>query len=541
MLAATGAPPGGSSAVSYSDERGRFRIEGLTAGPLTVSAIHEAGFAEVSGGLLEEGARKDVEVILTGRASVSGTVRRQDGRVAAGAQVFAFAGPWGQSPWGQPTAATRTAADGGYRIESLPPGELLLRAMNVGDDPFTGLVSRQPRPDRVPLVVRAGEAKAGVDLVVLKNDLRISGRVIDGQGSPVGGAALNALPDGDGAAVPQSRTLSQGDGQFVIEGLSEGPHAIVVAHPDYPQTRRENVAAGAGGVELRLQRSGSLAGVVIGPGERPAPTYVIVARPTLGANATENDLRAGWFGPALRVGVLSQPDGAFTFESVPAATYEIVAYLPDRSVATLPPVAVASGERKTGLRLVTQPGATIRGRVIDYRTGFPIAGVRVQGRGNARNSLAATAGTDGWFSLEGLPAGKVVDFAVAAPRGDYLTDCQHRFIPAKGGTVEIGDVHLFPGPAQKLTIAGQTATGLWFHSQEGRPTVYAVAPGSSAAAAGARNGEFVLAVDDVDVRKLSSSVVEGLVATGGRTVKLTVQSSGSPRILNVPRIDPATP
>jgi hypothetical protein len=281
--------------------------------------------------------------------------------------------------------------------------------------------------------------------------------------------------------------------------------------------------------------------VVIGPGERPAPTYIIVARPTLGANATANDLRAGWFGPALRVGVVSQPDGAFTLDSVPAATYEIVAYLPDRSVATLPPMAVASGERKTGLRLVTQPSATIRGRVIDYRTGLPIAGARAEGRGTARDSLAATADSGGWFSLEGFPAGKVVDFAVAAPRGDYLTDCQHRLIPAKGGTVEIGDVQLFPGPAQKLTIAGQTATGLWFHSQEGRPTVYAVVPGSSAAAAGARNGEFVLAVDDVDVRKLSSSVVEGLVATGGRTVKLTVQSAGSPRILNVARIEPSTP
>ena len=541
LRAATGAPPGAWSAISYSDERGRFHIDGLSVGPLTVSAIHERGFAEVSGGLLEEGARKDVEVILTGGASVSGTVRRQDGRVAAGAQVFAFAGGWGQSPWQQPTAAARTDVNGGYRIDSVPPGEVLLRAVSVGDDPFAGLGSRQARSDRVPLLLRAGQAKAGVDLVVLKNDLRISGRVIDGEGRAVGGAALNALPDADGASVSQSRTLSQGDGQFVIEGLSEGPHAIVVADPDYPEVRRENVAAGASGVEVRLQRSGTLAGVVLGPGQRPAPTYVVVARPMLGANPTEKDLRAGWFGPALRLGVLSQPNGAFTFDSVPAATYEIVAYLPDRSVATLPPVAVASGERKTGLRLATQPSATIRGRVIDYRTGLPIAGARAEGRGAARNSLAATADTAGWFSLDGLPAGKVADFAITAPRGDYLTDCQHRLLPAKGGTLEIGDVPLFPGPAQKLTIAGQTATGLWFHSQEGRPTVYAVVPGSSAAAAGARNGEFVLAVDDVDVRKLSSSVVEGLVATGGRAVKLTVQSSGPPRILNVPRIGPSVP
>src|SRR4029453_6390690 len=167
--AAPGAPPGAWSAISYSDERGRFRIEGLTAGPLTVSAIHETGFAEVSGGLLEEGARKDVEVILTGGTSVSGTVRRQDGLVAAGAQVFAFAGGWGQSPWGQPTAATKTAVNGGYRIESLPPGEVLLRAVNVGDDPFAGLGSRQARLDRGSLLVRPGVAQVGGGLGSLKN------------------------------------------------------------------------------------------------------------------------------------------------------------------------------------------------------------------------------------------------------------------------------------------------------------------------------------------------------------------------------------
>jgi S1-C subfamily serine protease len=132
----------------------------------------------------------------------------------------------------------------------------------------------------------------------------------------------------------------------------------------------------------------------------------------------------------------------------------------------------------------------------------------------------------------------VADFAVVGPRGEYLTACEHRSIPVKGGPVDIGEVRLFPGPAQKLTIAGQAATGLWFHGQDGRPTVHAVKPGSTAAAAGARPGDLVLAVEDVDVRRLSSSVVEGLVATGGRTVNLTVQSGGGVRTLAIARIEP---
>jgi C-terminal processing protease CtpA/Prc len=107
--------------------------------------------------------------------------------------------------------------------------------------------------------------------------------------------------------------------------------------------------------------------------------------------------------------------------------------------------------------------------------------------------------------------------------------------------VDIGDVPLFPGPTQRLTVLGAAATGLWFHSQEGHPTVYSVMPGSPSDLAGARIGEPVLAVDDTDVRGLSSSVVEGLVATGGRTVRLTVQSPTGPRVVSFVRPEPGTP
>jgi S1-C subfamily serine protease len=152
--------------------------------------------------------------------------------------------------------------------------------------------------------------------------------------------------------------------------------------------------------------------------------------------------------------------------------------------------------------------------------------------------LAASTDAAGAFELRGLPSGRLVDFAILPPRGDYVTDNQHRTMPLQGGSIDIGSVPLFSGPLQKLVLQGSAATGLWFHSQEGRPTVYSLVPGSAAVAAGARPGDHVLAVDDVDVTKLSSSVVEGLVATGGRLVRLTVESGGRARVLTVPRIEP---
>ena len=358
VVASTGAAPTAPTVVVYSDHKGSFRIQRLAPGPLTVSAIHESGVSEVSAGLLEMGVAKHVEVVLSAGASVSGTVSREDGQPASGAQVFVVADVLGYSGsrWPRPAAAAQTDSRGTYRITSVPPGNMVIRAVNPGDDPFTGLQSRRPRPDRVPVVVRAGEKRTGVDLVVLRNDLTLRGRITDVEGRPVASAELTAVPDGWSGAGPH--TLSQEDGEFLIDGLSAGPYTILASHADYAATRRDHVPAGSSGIELRLQRGGSLAGLVFGPGDRPASAYTIVARPALGPNPSAVELRLSW-SPAPHSARVS--DGAFSFATVAPATYEINAYLPDGSVASLFPIPVAAGERKTGLKLVARPVSLFAG------------------------------------------------------------------------------------------------------------------------------------------------------------------------------------
>jgi RNA polymerase sigma factor (sigma-70 family) len=536
VVAAIGTVPNRRNTIGFSDQAGRFRIEGLGAGPLSVSAVHDLGLTEVEAGTLETGDRKHVELILGQGASVTGTVRTESGRPAAGVQVFAItASAYTASPWPTPTAGAQTAADGSYRLGGLPAGEIVIRAANPGDDPFTVMMGRTRRPDNVAVALRPTENKAGVDLVVLKNDLTIRGRVADAEGRPVAGAVLQAIADGAGAPGARTRTLSQQDGQFVIDGLTGGPHTILVVHPDFADFLRDSIAAGATGVELRLQRPGSLGGTVVREGDRPVTEFMIVGRPVLGAEPSESELRGHWQRPAIRARV-SNARGIFLFEKIPPGTYELNAFLPDKTSASLAPVSVGPGENKTGVRLQAQPSATIRGRIVDYRTGQPVPGARAEGRGNAGGQLTATADASGMFALEGLPAGRLIDFAVTPPRGDYITDCQHRVMPARGGVVEIGDVPLFPGNNQRLGVHGAATTGIWFQSQEGRPAIYSLVPGSPGASAGARVGEFVLAVDDTDVRKTSSSVVEGLVASSGQSVKLTLQAgTAPPRIITVVR------
>jgi RNA polymerase sigma factor (sigma-70 family) len=538
IVAATGEVRPGPEALgtAFSDERGVFAIDRISAGSLTISAIHDVGNAELAAGPLEPGGHKHVELVLGESGSVSGTVRREDRSPASGALVFAFAsaGGYGHTRWPQPTVATLSAEDGTYKLNGIPAGDVILRAVNSGDDPRLS-IGRKHRPDHVPTSLWRGEKKTGVDLVVLKNDLEIRGRVANTEGRAVAGATLQALADG--AGVPGAQTVSQEDGQFVIDGLTAGPHTISAVHPDHSDGRRDAIAAGSRGIEVQLERPGALAGVVLADGARPASEYMLVGRPVLGSSPAEHELRRAWNSAPLHARV-SQADGAFSFARVEPGTYDLTAYLPDKRSATLRAVRVAPGEPKRGLRLVAGPSATIRGRAIDYQTGRPIPGARAEGRGTAYRQLTATADRNGVFTLEGLPVGGIVDFAVIPPRNDYLSDCQHRVVPERGGTIDIGDVPMFPGSNQALGMRAQIATGLWFHSQEGRPAVYSVAPDSPAERAGVRAGDFVVAVNDKDVQQQSSSVAEGLLATGGQSIELTLLSGAGRRTVQVHRADP---
>ncbi len=200
VVASTGAAPTAPTVVVYSDHKGSFRIQrGPAPGPPTVSAIHESGVSEVWLGLLEMGVAKHVEVVLSAGASVSGTVSREDGQPASGAQVFVVTHrarvqrqPVASARGRRPDRLSRHLSDhiGAAGQHGHPACE------NPGDDPFTGLQSRRPRPDRVPVVVRAGEKRTGVDLVVLRNDLTLRCWITDVEGRPVASAELTAVPDG---------------------------------------------------------------------------------------------------------------------------------------------------------------------------------------------------------------------------------------------------------------------------------------------------------------------------------------------------------
>jgi hypothetical protein len=104
--------------------------------------------------------------------------------------------------------------------------------------------------------LRDGDARVdGVRLVVAPAVFAIEGKVIDGAGAPVADVAVNAFGldwRSRGTFQTPPNTITDGDGQFRIVGLSPGEYLVEVQRRGH--AARERVAAGATNISLVLDR-----------------------------------------------------------------------------------------------------------------------------------------------------------------------------------------------------------------------------------------------------------------------------------------------
>ena len=500
---------------------GSFRIEGLPAGQLVLQVQHSSGIASLGPEALAAGETRRVTLRLAGGATVAGRVSYTDGTAAVGADV---------RPQLMMNAATSlpgasTDQNGAYTLTSLPPGDVAILAGPPGQPTQTRAGSK---PSFARMKLATGEHREGVDLTIQKADLTIEGTVSDDRGKPVEGAVVSAGAEwfhGYAGGADHRNILTRSDGRFVIPDVMGETYTVWAAHPHYPTATSKAVRGGEKAARIVLRSPSSLAGRVVTSDDKPVVAYDILAIPAAQAGESIEEREERLWGVTARRQSIDDPSGAFVFRGLTAGRYELSVTTPDHRAGTLADVEVAEGGARNDLRVVLKDAATLKGRVIEYGSGKPIASAQVVARGVGLD-LQTTADENGRFELVGVPTGGLVSLFVSSYWETHVLDRQEITVPPEAGTVAMTDVKLQPG---KLDWAAPDAgfCGMSPVTRDGKPTVGSLRPGQPAIAAGVKVGDLILAVNGTSVLDACGSTVDFLMrGRAGEKVSLNLQTPG---------------
>lgn len=417
-----------------TDAEGRFHVPLLALGRIGL-AVRARGFvpAAVDGLTLATGKGiADLGTIsLEAAARLAGRVVDPSERPVSEAQVRIEGGPGGA----EPQAVTGPA--GQFVLEGLRAGETLsLRVSRAG----------YAAVNLDPITVPAEEPVT----VVLRPAARVSGTVVDEDGSPVSGVSLLLTRDSRVLGAATSDSV----GRFAVEGVEPATLALTAMAPGFLPSVQSDLDVPQGGeladLEVILERGAVLAGTVTAPSGEPAPR----ARITVSGGGAPGSFAGLGLSQAA-----ADEDGHYRLEGVAEG---------ERSVRVewngLPPAArsveVRAGTNRLDVQL--EGGAAVSGRVVTSG-GEPVEGAELrlaplQEAGGAPPS--ATSAPDGSFRFAAVSPGRyrlqgarpgyagpprdvevagepVSDLELRLDRGGALSGRLHGLLPAELFQVEV--------------------------------------------------------------------------------------------------------
>ncbi len=278
-------------------------------------------------------------------------------------------------------------------------------------------------PAETEALVKAGETTV-VELS-LPRGARVEGRVVDGEGAPVEGAAVSVRFDG------RRRTTSDAAGRFALAGIAPGPARVsAVVEGAMPVTvELEPLEDGAviGDLEIVVGVGLALRGLVRWPDGAPAAGVRVVA--------SERSSGGHAWG-LIELGAQTDDAGRFEIAGLEAKRFDVSARAEPRA-EDLGPDAPRRPQEWTALVsdvaagqdvvLELGRGLVLRGRVVDDR-GQPVERFRIQAAEETEQAhwLArfgaelshAFRDADGAFELKGLTPGRWRVIASAAQHAD---------------------------------------------------------------------------------------------------------------------------
>lgn len=425
-------------------EDGTFTFAAAPEGELMFDVIR-VPLSRETGLMTDHEAGKLVKVVVSGgTALLEGRVLGEGDAPIAGAGVQASVMAENGATL---TSVARTSADGSWRLEGLPPGDVTsLKALAPG---YVAFDQGPPSAPWSPLALANNEGRTVTIRLLRGGTLR--GRVTDLEsGAPLEGAQVHiqafATPVGE-RNVPGLGATTDKDGSYVIEGVAEGGYTIRVSHATHyhpeilqaakplgeegasnapaaappapgfmpPGSRRSRFGSAeltfvmdAQGGELRrdlgLRLGATVSGTVQGP-EGPVSGAMIRVMAGLGNNRVNQ-------GRFRSDPVVSDEEGRFTYGGLPpGAGYVFAASKSELVGERSEPTDVGGKDAVDALVLKLITGAVVRGRVVD-EAGDPVPGKMLwfwnqSGRNTwvTSGNTSATSGADGTFELKGLAPG----------------------------------------------------------------------------------------------------------------------------------------
>ena len=494
-----------------TDTDGRYEFLGVPAGKYPISAGSDLLGAFTLGTTitLNAGEQRILDLELDQAGAIAGTVVDREGMPVKGVFVR-----WVNEKSGD-VGRSITDTQGHYRCGAMTGGGKYRASVHPSTElPPYPTAEGGPYP---ALDLKDGKTLLeGVVLAIDRQQLSISGHVVDDSGSPVADAFVKALPTSGGQTqfhswlrLPMSSTDT--DGAFTISGLASGSYAVQARGANGAEGIASPVNAGASGVEVRVDRPGAIEGRLVGftqPPEvyvRPLTEVRYVAATINGANYRVSSLRPG------RYVVNAQ-----TTQEGEARVVEV------------------RGGQVARADLTSQGRATIEGRVLDFRTRAPIANSLCHAVMNVRGSQGMTnmgpmtgvkSDADGRVMLDPAPAGSVT-VACRVPAARYSQ-------PSADLTVAAGARASVELLAVELTIENPTTIGATTDWRVTQPRITAIVPKGPAANAGMQVGDLITHVNGVSVQGLNGAGVMWLIdgVPAGNEVRITVVRGGTTKTL----------
>ena len=445
----------GQVRTATTDQDGRFRLRGLLPALADIAAAKDGYVASVVQSV-RPGTGESILIELAEGASLAGSVLKPDGTPAADVPVGL------QLPSGELSRMVRgrapeelfrrdrTDGDGRFRFDNVVPARWTAEARD-----------ETTRATLEGIALSQGELRE-IELRLETPD-QLTVFVTNQLGEPVANADVRASPE------DRSRRTAFGDtdaGGRATLWVSTGPAEVEIGHPDMLNVSREVVLEpGTNELHVQLGPGGEISGVVRSVDGAPIPGVAVEASPELPGDSGDSEaaisLRRLSRALAPPTRTVSDFDGSFQVAGLDRGRYRLVARLAGYTEGQLPDVIEIEGQSITGLEIVLEPGASIRGSVTGLDSA-DLASAEVQAWKGAlfRN---ARPGIDGNFELSALAPGS---WQVSATTGDRRSPLQEVHLGPGGPGVSV-ELRFEPGLqlSGQALAAGQPASGGFVSAQ----------------------------------------------------------------------------